>query len=355
MAVILLKTAGKKRRLPPIMGPGTSVAAMEKNRKINAKKFVADFRAGLDDSDLMRDHGLDKTSLAKVFKALIAKGFLEISELEERKLDGVKRSAASAPPQLRQQETYAEPIVEKKRQDPDLCPQCGAKVNKKALTCPECGHVLSGEQRWADVEPKQHFWERIPPLALGCIIALPIGVMMFFLFRDIILPMSQSAADKRAEALRRELPKGKAPMEAAKDLARIASHNIIKSEVERLVGEEILASTNASYTAFNAGPRWADLSEDERMRRLKGIRTALRSSGLPVNFRFLMETGEVYATVSFDTIQVNRDLQPQDSGFPTAEPNIAPQVEEEPAEPPQGPRMPTLPSQLPGRKLPGLR
>jgi hypothetical protein len=330
---------------------------MEKNRKINAKKFVADFRDGLDDADLMREHGLDKATLAKVFKALIAKGLLDISELEERMLDGVKRRAAP-PPRLEPADTFAEPAVPaaaSKYQDPDLCPQCGAGVSKKALTCPECGHVLAGEQRWRDLEPKLRFWERIPPLALGIIIAIPIGILMFYMFRDIILPMSESAAEKRADALRKELPKGKTPMGAAKDLARIASHNIIRSEVERLVSQEILSSANTDYTVFTAGSRWNDLSGDDRMNYLKGIRTALRSSNLPVNFRFMTETGEVYATVTFNTVQVNRDLQAPTSDFGSSEPNLPPQLGVEPPDSAEAPRMQGLPSQFPGRKLPGLR
>jgi hypothetical protein len=328
---------------------------MEKNRKINAKKFVADFKAGLDDADLIREHGLDKATLPKVFKALVAKGLLDISELEERQLDGVKRRPAPPPPTLEPTAGYAVHPIASKYQDPDLCPQCGAQVSKKALTCPECGHVLAGEERWRDLEPKQRFWERIPPLALGIIIAIPIGILMIYLFKDIILPMSESAAEKRADALRRELPKGKTPMEAAKDLARMAGQNKIKPEVERLVAEDILTSANADYTVFTAGPRWADMPADERMNRLKAIRTALRSSNLPVNFRFLMETGEVYATVTFNSIDVNRALQPPSSDFGSSEPNLPPQLGAEPPDNVEAPRMPGLPSQLPGRKLPGLR
>ena len=49
---------------------------MEKKQKINAKKFVEDFRAGKSETELMSAHGLNPGTLDKVFRALIDKNFL---------------------------------------------------------------------------------------------------------------------------------------------------------------------------------------------------------------------------------------------------------------------------------------
>ncbi len=89
--------------------------------------------------------------------------------------------------------------------------------------CPECGHMLPGEERWESVEPPQRLVDRVPPLVLGSIIASPIAVVFFFLFKNIILPMSESAAvSKHANAISKET-KGAAPKQMAKDVARVAS------------------------------------------------------------------------------------------------------------------------------------
>jgi hypothetical protein len=183
------------------------------------------------------------------------------------------------------------------------CPQCGASVSKRALTCPECGHMLPGEERWESVEPKKRLVDRIPPKVLGCIIAFPIAVAFFFLFKDIILPMSESAVSKRADAIRNET-KGAAPRQVAKDMAAIASSGIIKSEVERLASEEILVRANDDFTVFTAGSRWNELGYDGKKQQLVGIRTALRKSGMAPRFELVSESGQSLAVVRGNDIQV---------------------------------------------------
>jgi hypothetical protein len=306
---------------------------MEKpKQKINAKKFLEDFRAGKSEAELMQGYGLTRVTLEKLYSVLIEKKLLERSELRPARIDTLPQDAG--PPRISQSmqpPEEADPwagISEKAlHYNTTECPQCGATVGKRALTCPECGHILSGEERWESVEPRQRLVDRIPPKVLGCIIAFPIAVAFFFLFKDIILPMSESAVSKRADAIRQET-KGAAPIQVAKDMAAIASSGIIKSEVERLAGEEILTRANENFTVFVAGARWSDLGHDMKEEQLKGIRTALRKSGMAPNFELVSESGQPLALVRGTRIQVYdrpEDAPPQMIPDPTVTPPSAAQ------------------------------
>ncbi len=71
------------------------------------------------------------------------------------------------------------------------------------------------------MDPGKKLLERIPPKVLGCILALPVAIGFYFLFKDIILPMAESAVAKRADQVRKEVPRGSTPMKMAKQMAAV--------------------------------------------------------------------------------------------------------------------------------------
>ncbi|HMK33626.1 MAG TPA: zinc ribbon domain-containing protein [Desulfomonilaceae bacterium] len=281
--------------------------------KVNAKKFLQDFRAGKSQEELMQGHGLSRVTLEKLYHALIERKLLDPSELGPQRIDSQTEIPRITQPVEPESDV---PRAYRQAAPPDFsrCPQCGAEVGKRDLTCPECGHMLPGEERWERVEPKTRLVDRIPPKVLGCIVAFPIAVGFFFLFRDIILPMSESAISRRANALRQET-QGAAPMKLAKDMANVGSANIIKVEVERLVGEEILSRANEDFSTFVAGPKWQELSHEGKLEQLSGIRQSLRKSAMRPDFKLNSETGQPLARVRGVHIEIFGDV-PQDQAPP---------------------------------------
>jgi hypothetical protein len=281
---------------------------MEKpKQKIKAKQFLEDFRAGKSEAELMRTHGLNRVTLEKLYNVLIEKDLLKASELRPAKIEGSARDAdAVRVSQSVEPPEYAESLVgvpeAARNYNKTQCPQCGATVGKRALTCPECGHMLSGEERWESVEPQKRLVDRVPPMVLGCIIALFVGVGLFFLFKAL-LPLSESAANKRANAIRNET-KGEAPMQFAKNMAGVASSNVIKDEVQRLTVEDVLVRANSKFTVFVAGPGWNILGHDGKVKQLSSIRTALRRSGMDPYFRLVSDSGQLLAQVRGRDIQI---------------------------------------------------
>ena len=281
----------------------------KKPLKVNAKMFLKDFREGKSDEELMQLHGLTPQTLDKLVRVLLDKELLDPSELKSRRADAPTEPEIFIPLPRPQDILPAEPVHEKNRQEPvqssgSSCPQCGAKVTERMLSCPECGHVLPGEERWEAVEPKKGLFERIPARLIGYIIALPIGIILFFLFKNVILPMTEATVEKRTEALRQELPTGKTPIQASKDLAKRAASGVIRVETQRLIDEGIIAEAKDDYRAFTAGSRWPEMSDAEKRKALADIRTALVRSGMAVHFRFVNDSGESIALVTDKSIEL---------------------------------------------------
>ncbi|MBI5248270.1 MAG: zinc-ribbon domain-containing protein, partial [Desulfomonile tiedjei] len=178
-----------------------------------------------------------------------------------------------------------------------FCPQCGAQVSKKMLTCPECGHVIPGQDRWAEAEPKTGLLQRLSPKTIGCILAFPVAVVLFFFFKNIIVPMAETVGDKRAQAVRKEIPKGKTPMEAAKDMAKELSTRTISAEVTRYIEDEILTSAKVDFSSFTVGPKWEQLTAQERELFVREISLAMEGSNLKKDFRLVSPSGHTIAKV----------------------------------------------------------
>jgi len=280
--------------------PGGPSTDMEKKQKINAKKFVEDFRAGHSDLELMHAHELSPANLEKVIKALVDKNLLDRAEVARRKGETEPDDQPSPYPEPLDWASHSAEmrrLHEEQGARLSFCPQCGAKISKKMLTCPECGHVIPGQERWADAEPKMGFLNRLSPKTIGIVIALPVAVGLFFFFKNIILPMAETVGEKRAQAVRKELPKGKTPMEAAKDLAKSLSTKDIQGEVQRYVDDEILSGARHDYSSFTVGPRWDRLTAQEKEIFVKDLSLTLDGAGLKKNFRLVGSGGQTIAKV----------------------------------------------------------
>jgi hypothetical protein len=310
---------------------------MEKSpQKINAKAFLQDFRAGKTEEELMRLHNLTPRSLAKVIKVLQERNLLDPAELKSGRASAPKepelRISMPGPHELTPAESVEEFGLRRgAHQDSNSCPKCGAHINDRMLSCPECGHVLPGRERWEGVEPKKGLAQRIPARVLGYIIAFPIAIALFFLFKDVILPMSEATMEKRAEALRRETPEGKAPLQAAKDMASVAGSRTVELELQRWIDDGLISSVNADHTVFTAGLRWPDLSYGQKRTVLQDISSALQMSGKPVDFDLVNDAGEALALVKGQSIELYEESGPKGAIESTVEPG------EQPARPRVGP------------------
>jgi hypothetical protein len=306
-------------------------------QKVNAKKFLEDFRAGKSETELMEAYGLNRVTLEKLFNLLIDKKLLDHSEMRPMRIDAPLRNAqrprvtqiTQPPGPIEQTVPYTGVSERAAHYDSTQCPQCGAAVSKRVLTCPECGHVLPGEERWEGAEPKRRLVDQIPPKVLGCIIALPIAVAFFFLFRDIILPMSESAISKRADSIRQET-RGEAPLKLAREMGKVGSSNVIKFEVERLVAEGTLESASEDFSVFVAGAGWNELSHEGKLGQLSELREALKNSGMAPDFQLVAESGQVLASVQGRHIRIT-DQVPPDTTIPGHV--AAPEPRPEPATP----------------------
>jgi len=286
--------------------------------KINAKKFVNDFRSGKTDDELMEAHGLDKQALDKVFRILIQKGLLSQSDL----LEG--HSFRSIPQEdIEPGEPYrtgpdhgtpaeaANPLAAKSAAS--QCPQCGASVSPKKLTCHECGHVLPGEDRWADLGAKTGILDRLPPKLLGLLIAIPCALVLLFLFRDVIIPMAHKTAQKRQGELTKDWTYGQGALDIAKQMSKGRSQKVLQIELERLFAEGILLSSDATYTTFEAGSRWHLLPDSDKERYLDEIRAAMIQAKMEVRFQVVDPGGQPVARVGPSSIEFGPFSRPHDS------------------------------------------
>lgn len=46
------------------------------------------------------------------------------------------------------------------------CPECGAQISDKALTCPNCGHPMTASQKKGNWHPMNIWWMSIAVIAL---------------------------------------------------------------------------------------------------------------------------------------------------------------------------------------------
>ncbi len=89
-------------------------------QKISAKELISDIRAGMDDSALMKKHGLSVQGLQSAFNKLVEAKALKQSDLDNRV-----------------------PLAEKTVDIAWKCPACGKPQMREFDECPDCGVIAS--------------------------------------------------------------------------------------------------------------------------------------------------------------------------------------------------------------------
>lgn len=280
---------------------------MPGKKTVSVKKFLADFRSGASDVDLMARHGLDQRGLHKM-----------LSVLEERQLvpaEELKRNRYEPPDEQQEQERFDPPMPSGERASSgsgsggegetdthSACPQCGARVTEQMLTCPECGHVLPGENRWSRVQPERSSRFRIPPWVIGCIIAFPIALGMYAVFKHILVPMSAASIHKRTHPSGKPVPQGHETV--SKPGSANPTHSSLDEEIQRLTSEGILLRASGDYGVFRVSERWYALSRDAKVAFVTRLGSALDASGVATSFEIRDETGIVGARVNKEAIEL---------------------------------------------------
>ncbi len=278
-------------------------------RKVNAGKFLEDLRSGKSPEELMGLHDLNAAGLDQLLKKLVERGHLSPSEIARSNLGRAAKASASRQPEEPaltpgSERPSKKPPTEELGRSLTQCPQCGARVSERALICPECGHVLPGEERWARTELKPKLTERIPPVMIGCIIAIPIGIALFIFFRYVALPAREAQVEQRIEQLRKETPGDQAPMQVAEQHARGAALRIVGLELERLRIDGVFTRSNQDFTSFTAGDRWMQASNQDRVTWVNMIGRAMRQGKLNVEFDVVDQSGQVLAEATETLIQI---------------------------------------------------
>lgn len=276
-------------------------------RKINAKKFLEDFRAGKDDDVLMSEYELTRPALDKLLAKLVDRGHLDSTELTQRQ--------SSLLNELPDEETDSEAPAPHNEDIPPaysgfaehepsrgVCPQCGAEVSEKALTCPECGHVLPGEERWSRVEPDLKITERIPPAVFGIILAVPVGIALFVFFWYFVLPAQETRVNKQIDRLMKETD-NKAPMEAAQSQASAANLRVVESVYQQLLVQEAFSKASEDYSSLTIGEAWNTATSQQRVVWINSIGRAMVRAGLPAEFEIVDQSGNQLGYVTESSIE----------------------------------------------------
>lgn len=290
-----------------------------KKIKINPKRFVRDFRSGMSDDELMLAHGLTPMALEKVLRMLEGKHLLDVAEISRDVTVTTTRrgkpARRSRPRPIAEESTVLAPVQAfpdpKPKESASRCSQCGAEVPEIALTCPECGHVLSGSQRWEEPESEETLLDRIPPLLWGCILAIPFLIVFYLILTYYVLPASESRIDKRIATIREEAgQRNKAnaanfPLAADPLVGR--ANEALDQEIQTLIADGILTDATEDLTLFHTGDRWSRLSEKELAGNLARIALAMRNAQLGTSFEVVDTDGWTVATCTEQGIQIFKD------------------------------------------------
>jgi hypothetical protein len=292
-------------------------------QKINVKRFLEDFRTGKTDDQLMAKYGLAPASLDKLLTKLMDESLLESGEIRARRdfpetvalpilpTDRKAASPKSIPASRPKPGPSHNNSLRKLRDKSCECPQCNAPVTGAMLLCPECGHVLPGKERWEQVEPRKRFVDRIPPKALGCVIAFPIAVFLALVFRDIIIPMTHVTIEKRADHMRREKELNKSSLRPAQEeRERPDISNELRSLVKGLIDRQVFSEANAGLTVLTTGPLWEQLSESEQMDFLEDLRAEMLQARKRFRFEVVDSLGVVVGQGSEDSISLTSRQTP---------------------------------------------
>ncbi len=280
---------------------------MPGKKTVNLKKFLMDFRTGASEAELMARHGLDKRGLQNMLRVLKERQLVPAEDLEGHRNSPQTRvpSKPTVPLSTSAHESEPDASLAQPEEDQDSqskCSQCGARVTDIMLTCPECGHVLPGESRWSRMQPERSALSRVPPWLIGCFIALPIAIGMYFAFKHVIIPLSAASIHQRALAVAQPKPVNKAPSPGT--TAKKPAQLPVYEQTQLLIGQGILQAVNADFTAFTVTERWYDLPRDGKVALVTQLGAALLASGMNAPFEVKDDSGILGARVNLRTIEL---------------------------------------------------
>ncbi len=283
----------------------------EPKRRVNAKQFIKDYQSGMNADELKEIHGLNDRDFKRLLKTLVERKLLNAQDIRKL-LAGRIRSDQEYTGTM---DLLATQKVAAPKGDPDRCPQCGARVSERALTCPECGHMLPGEKRWEDVGRKKGALDRLPPWLLGCIIAFPIAVLGYYVIDDIIFPMTEATVEKQIQEKKRreDAKKAKTGLERKR-----AAQQQLDKHISNLIDRNVLTDADLSSGILTAGSDWPATQESRARRLLEEIRNMMAEAGRPENFEVVDLWETSLAKVSPEQI----DLGPFDSPEPQPQPPV---------------------------------
>jgi len=297
----------------------------------------------------MRDFGLEDSSFDKLLQVLVERKLLDPSEAES--LSGtraghslaVPSSVGGAPPSGETSKMRATP-----EKDPEsICPQCGAEVGRRTLLCPECGHVLPGEERWQSLDQEKGLLSRVPRRAIGWALALPAAVAIFFTVKNVMIPLTRLNADKKIEDARKTVSPNS--LASTRDTAAEAvSTEAIEQEVAALIAEGMLSAASQDKITFITGAIWEALGQEERSEIIVRLQEAFRASGLTPVFELVDPFGKTVVKVNDTSTEF---VVSEESARSTSAENKVPPALEPPQDLEDQIRK-SIPSQLPPRSSP---
>ncbi|MEW6349453.1 MAG: zinc ribbon domain-containing protein [Thermodesulfobacteriota bacterium] len=300
-------------------------------QKVKARKFVEDFLSGMSRDELMIAHSLTQGSFEKLLEILAQKGILTQDQIEEFGHPRVVRRAEKLQETVPPRASRTRPEERPEREN--VCPQCGAEVSRKALTCPECGHLLPGAQRWGADEGDKSFVRRVPAWVVGCLVAIPAALGVLYVFMFIIYPMMEVAGERKAQNTREQ----RRALKVSRQLANTApvseaqkrrqeeeelrtNQAALREEIAKLVERRVLAGAGENYRMFQAGSAWSELREPDKFIELNNIRLSMQRAKIEVDFEVKDLWGSTVARVTEDGVILG---SPSEAAPPAKDPDFA--------------------------------
>ncbi len=152
------------------------------------------------------------------------------------------------------------------------------------------------------MQPEKSFLLRVPPWLIGCVIALPIAIGMYVVFKHVLVPLTAASIHKRAVAIGKPILTHKKPSPAT--MGEKPAELPVHAQVQLLTDRGILQEVNEDFTAFTVTERWYDLSRDDKVALLTQLGAALLASGMTAPFEIKDDSGIPGARVTSRTIEL---------------------------------------------------
>jgi len=156
--------------------------------------------------------------------------------------------------------------------------------------------------RWSRVQPEKSVRLPVPPWLMGCIMALPLAIGLYVVFKHILIPLSTASIHKRVQTVGKPLPtaRNQHPAPAVTNKAELP----ILPLTQQFIARGILQAVNADFTAFVVTERWYDLSREDKIAFVRQLAAGLLASGVIAPFEVKDDSGIPGARVNSETIEL---------------------------------------------------